>query len=213
MSLFHQYLELLGIMAWPLLACLFLSLVILIERTTTVCLNLNRRQQWLHSLDCGQPLQGSGLAEQLQGRRSLLAKGVLLLLRHAEQEKGLREEIAAVWLMKQRRQLTSGLRLLMVIGIVSPMMGLLGTVLGLIDMFESIGANQGPVSPALLADGLGLAMYTTAAGLMIALAAIAGSHLLNLWAERQLSKLEHLLNHLNLWLEGVAPQSTQEIRL
>ncbi|QIZ76218.1 MotA/TolQ/ExbB proton channel family protein [Ferrimonas lipolytica] len=212
MALFYQTLDLLGVMAWPLLLSLTLSLIILIERFATVVLNTPRRETWLHRLNCKDPLNCEALRDELSGRRSLLARGAQMLLRHAEHDKNLREEIAAVWLQKQRRQLTTGLRLLMVIGIVSPMMGLLGTVLGLINMFESIGATEGPVSPALLADGLGLAMYTTAAGLIIALPAIGGAHLLSLWAERQMSRLEHVLNHLNLWLAGVYPSSGKEMR-
>ncbi|TKB53068.1 MotA/TolQ/ExbB proton channel family protein [Ferrimonas aestuarii] len=212
MALFNQYLELLGIMAWPLLLCLTLSLIILIERSVTVVLNAPRKEVWLKTLSCEDPLDCENLESELAERRSLLARGAHMLIRHANQEKNIREEIAAVWILKQRRQLTTGLKLLMVIGIISPMMGLLGTVLGLITMFESIGANDGPISPALLAEGLGLAMYTTAAGLMIALPAIAGAHLLNLWADRQLNRLEHVMNHLNLWLEGIAPSSPAEIK-
>ena len=44
MALFNQYLELLGIMAWPLLLCLTLSLIILIERSVTVVLNAPRKE-------------------------------------------------------------------------------------------------------------------------------------------------------------------------
>lgn len=59
----------------------------------------------------------------------------------------------------------------------------------------------------ILADGLGLAMRTTAAGLLIALPAIAGAQLLGLWADRVTAKLEHTLNYVNLWLEGVSVQA------
>ncbi|WP_298442318.1 MotA/TolQ/ExbB proton channel family protein [uncultured Ferrimonas sp.] len=202
----------LGPMAWPLFICLSLSLIILLERTVLVLFTSGRRAPWLKRLECRQPLQIDVLQQQLASHSSLLCQGAAMLLSHAQQEKSLREEIAQVWLQKQRRRLSSGLRLLMVIGIISPMLGLLGTVLGLIDMFAAIGSVDGPVSPALLASGLGQAMYTTAAGLCIALPAIGGAHLLNLWAERQLAKMEHVLNHLNLWLAGIAPRSQQEMQ-
>ncbi|POF57539.1 biopolymer transporter ExbB, partial [Vibrio vulnificus] len=62
------------------------------------------------------------------------------------------------------------------------------------------------ITPNDLAEGLGLAMRTTAAGLLIALPAIASAQLLGLWADRVMSKLEHSLNYVNLWLEGVSLQ-------
>ncbi|QTG97657.1 MotA/TolQ/ExbB proton channel family protein, partial [Vibrio furnissii] len=90
------------------------------------------------------------------------------------------------------------------IGVISPLIGLLGTVLGLIEMFKGVAASSGNITPNDLADGLGIAMRTTAAGLMIALPAIAGAQLLSLWADKVMAKLEHTLNYVNLWLEGIS---------
>jgi biopolymer transport protein ExbB len=76
-------------------------------------------------------------------------------------------------------------------------------VIGLIDMFKNLATTLGGIEPALLADGLGLAMSTTAAGLIIALPAITGAQLLNMWADSRLATIENGLNHCNLLLEGV----------
>ena len=111
-----------------------------------------------------------------------------------------------MWLQEKRHQLNSGLRLLTLIGVISPLIGLLGTVLGLIEMFKGVAASTGSITPNDLADGLGLAMRTTAAGLLIALPAIAGAQLLGLWADKVMAKLEHTLNYVNLWLEGISLQ-------
>ncbi|GAM57881.1 biopolymer transport protein exbB [Vibrio ishigakensis] len=54
-------------------------------------------------------------------------------------------------------------------------------MLGLIDMFKGLAHTSGSISPAVLADGLGLAMSTTAVGLLIALPAITGAQLLGMW--------------------------------
>ena len=74
-------------------------------------------------------------------------------------------------------------------------------------MFKGVAATTGSITPNDLADGLGLAMRTTAAGLMIALPAISGSQLLGLWADRVLAQLEHTLNYVNVWLEGMSIQT------
>ena len=58
------------------------------------------------------------------------------------------------------------------IGNVSPMMGLLGTVWGMINAFFKI-VEQGQPEPALLAESIGIALVTTLLGLGIAIPALA----------------------------------------
>lgn len=55
---------------------------------------------------------------------------------------------------------------------ISPMVGLLGTVLGMIQAFNVIAFQTGAVKPILLAGGISKAMVTTATGLMIAIPAM-----------------------------------------
>ncbi|MDD4956237.1 MAG: MotA/TolQ/ExbB proton channel family protein [Candidatus Omnitrophica bacterium] len=52
---------------------------------------------------------------------------------------------------------------------IAPMVGLLGTVIGMIQAFNVIAFQTGSVKPILLASGISKAMVTTAAGLMIAI--------------------------------------------
>ena len=53
----------------------------------------------------------------------------------------------------------------------SPLLGLLGTVSGMINAFKTIVNNPGPVNPTLLAQGIWEALITTAAGLVVAIPA------------------------------------------
>ncbi|KGK14197.1 MotA/TolQ/ExbB proton channel family protein [Vibrio navarrensis] len=206
----HELQSQLGLMAWPLIICSTVMVMILVERSIQVVLSLGvgkraiRRE--LHTISPTNNLQIEQLAERLALKRPLLYKGVAMLLAHHAFAKSLREDAAGMWLQEKRHQLHSGLRLLTLIGVLSPLIGLLGTVLGLIEMFKGVAASSGNITPNDLADGLGLAMRTTAAGLLIALPAIAGAQLLGLWADRVMAKLEHTLNYVNLWLEGVAVQ-------
>jgi len=59
------------------------------------------------------------------------------------------------------------------IGNVSPMVGLLGTVQGMIASFEVIASNNSTPKPAELAAGISTALFTTLVGLIIAIPAIA----------------------------------------
>jgi biopolymer transport protein ExbB len=196
----------LGPMGWPLLAVSAIALALLGERLWCLLLTGHRGvSNAFKRLQCADEKSLDQLAGQCAQERSLASRAIVLLLQHRTTEKNQREEIATVWLQDQRRQLHSGLRLLMVIGIISPLMGLLGTVLGLIGMFASLSGSDAPVTPALLADGLGMALRTTAAGLLVALPAIAGAHLFAIWSDRVAADLEHLFNRGNLWLEGLDP--------
>ncbi len=132
-----------------------------------------------------------------------IRQGVAVLLSHNTCEKSVREEVAGLWLLKQKRSLNAWLKPLMLIGVLAPMLGLLGTVLGMIDMFRDIAAAAGPVTPDILAAGLWQAMFTTAFGLIIAIPTLAAAHGFGVWANHYLSKLEFALNHTNLLLEGL----------
>lgn len=59
-----------------------------------------------------------------------------------------------------------------VVGNLSPMLGLLGTVQGMILAFATLGTTSGAAKNALLAINISQALYTTAAGLLIAVPAI-----------------------------------------
>ena len=59
---------------------------------------------------------------------------------------------------------------------ISPLLGLLGTVLGMIQSFQDLAQAQGSANASVLAGGIWLALLTTAGGLMVAIpAAVAGS--------------------------------------
>ena len=66
-------------------------------------------------------------------------------------------------------QLVRHMRLLETIVQAAPMLGLLGTVLGMIDVFEGLAANGGAADPSHLAEGIWTALITTAAGLIVAI--------------------------------------------
>ncbi|BDM62973.1 biopolymer transport protein exbB1 [Shewanella sp. NFH-SH190041] len=198
----------LGMMRWPLTLLSVLMLMLIIERLVFFLLNSKANsgvmQSDLYQLSLDDDAKLDTYLQQHVRDKGALSQGICMLIGHRQFAKPLREEAVSLWLQEKRRQFMAGLRLLQIIGVLSPLLGLLGTVLGLIEMFRDVAATQGAVTPSQLADGLGLAMATTAAGLLIAVPAIACSQLFSLWANRKLDTIEYLLNHFNLHLIGLS---------
>ena len=59
------------------------------------------------------------------------------------------------------------------IGNISPMLGLFGTVWGMILAFQTLAASGGTADPVKLSDSIGIALVTTLLGLAIAIPALA----------------------------------------
>ncbi len=84
----------------------------------------------------------------------------------------IREEITRVAGL-ELDNLRTGLRLLALIANISPLIGLLGTVLGMINAFQTLQNAGNRVDPSILSGGIWVALLTTAAGLIIAIPAAA----------------------------------------
>ncbi|MCX8123149.1 MAG: MotA/TolQ/ExbB proton channel family protein [Spirochaetes bacterium] len=74
------------------------------------------------------------------------------------------------------RNLEERLNWLAIIGNIAPLLGLLGTVTGMIKVFMGIQNMQGQVNPSALAGGVWEALITTAAGLIVAIPTIIAYH-------------------------------------
>ncbi|MFT6123501.1 MAG: biopolymer transport protein ExbB [Oleiphilaceae bacterium] len=168
----------LGPLSYPLFFCSFFALAILVERFSV--------------------LSYYSFSSYMNSQSQQLIK------RHGLASRGIREDIAAVWLQKQQAKLQSGIRLLNVMALLAPLLGLLGTVIGLIQVFDSLAIHHGPIEPSMLADGLGVAMKTTAAGLVIAVPALLGAHGFQIWVDKIVQTIEQKMNLHNLELDGIS---------
>ena len=79
--------------------------------------------------------------------------------------------------LQEEQRLSKGLRPLATIAQIAPLLGLLGTVTGMIIAFAEI-SQQGTGDPSALADGIGQALVTTAAGLVVAIPTLIGQNYL-----------------------------------
>lgn len=88
--------------------------------------------------------------------------------------KGVAEEALAI----QNHRIENGMSLLGAVATIAPFMGLLGTVIGVMEAFQDMG-QQGAVNLATVAPYLSTAMLTTVVGLVVAIPAVIGYNVLS----------------------------------
>ncbi|MEM7027338.1 MAG: MotA/TolQ/ExbB proton channel family protein [Pseudomonadota bacterium] len=94
----------------------------------------------------------------------------------------LREETARVG-NREMNALNKGMWCLELIATVSPLLGLFGTVLGMIEAFKALQVAGSQVNPAILSGGIWQALMTTAAGLAVAIPVL----MMFKWMERRIA--------------------------
>lgn len=73
----------------------------------------------------------------------------------------------------------------------APMMGFLGTVIGMVEAFIAIAQEEGSVSPKLLSSGIYTAMITTVAGLIVGIMAYLAYNFLVTRVQKVIHKMEY----------------------
>jgi biopolymer transport protein ExbB len=88
-------------------------------------------------------------------------------------------------------RLEKNLSVLATIAGAAPMIGFLGTVIGMVSAFIAIAQEEGSVSPKLLADGIYTAMVTTVAGLIVGIIAYLGYNYLVTRVSKVVHRMEY----------------------
>lgn len=155
---------------WPLITASIVALALIIERAValrrprvlpenllTDVLNLYSRNQIdpeiIDKLQADSPLG------------FLLASG----LRNIEERRNVTIRAMEVAGGHVAHELSRYLTLLGAIGSIAPLLGLLGTVVGMIEIFSS---QQGGANPQQLAQGISVALYSTACGIVVAVPSV-----------------------------------------
>lgn len=105
---------------------------------------------------------------------------------------------------REVRHLSVNLRPLVVVAAIAPLLGLLGTVWGMIAAFSTIAMRDGLGKPEMLASGISQALITTAAGLAIAIPTQAAYFYLKARIERFTRQTEDLYSQVS---ETLSPEA------
>lgn len=111
------------------------------------------------------------------------------------------EEVGQLQVARLYR-LTDGINL---IASIAPMLGLLGTVVGMVGAFDAIQAAEGPVRPDALAGNISVALITTVLGLLVAIPCTAAYTYLRNKIDTLADEVGDVIEELAAHLESVAP--------
>jgi biopolymer transport protein ExbB len=159
-----------GPVMYPILLCSILFVAILIERL----FHLHRAQINTNEFVAGirniikkrNIAEAISICEETPGPVAHVIKTGLV--KHDRPKNEIREAIDDAALHEVPR-LEKNLVVLATIAHIAPLLGLFGTVLGMIQVFDKIQALAGRQDPGQLAGGIGQALLTTAAGLAVAI--------------------------------------------
>ena len=183
-----------GIIVWILAGYSFIALTILFERMLRFMFmghpGKNTEQQLLESLTQGQP---ETTISQMKGPESRLLQGILDAYHAGIQDLNrVAVRLGSIELQKMEK----GFRTLSFLGNTAPLLGLLGTIIGMIKAFMVIEQAGGQVDAQALAGGIWEAMLTTGVGLAVAIPVLLLLHLLESSADKRAQSMRNFASIL-----------------
>jgi biopolymer transport protein ExbB len=168
-----------GLLMYPLLLCSVVVVAIALERWLRLRLARTDAEALYGIVEHMLTHQALERAQaHLQAHSGALAAVLRALLAVPSHDKADLEDVALMHARRELRQLNTRLPTLHLIAGLAPLMGLLGTVVGMVKAFQQVATAEGAVNPALLASGIWEALLTTVAGLVVAIPAVILHHVL-----------------------------------
>ncbi|HUB66847.1 MAG TPA: MotA/TolQ/ExbB proton channel family protein [Candidatus Methylacidiphilales bacterium] len=181
----------------PLMLCSVISLAIIFERIISLRFSAVVKPELaraIHDLHYGGKttlVEQESLAED-----TALARLVRACLMYTSWPKNENAEAVQAYARREIGRLERGLVFLEVVTGLGPLLGLLGTILGLIRIFGSAGSADLSIQGTQIAAGIAEAMYCTVAGLIVAIPALIAHCLFTRHIEALTIDLETLCSEL-----------------
>ena len=186
-----------GFMMIPLLASAFLALTVMVERAFVFrkryAMPPNLLREVLRRVEEGKPAEATAALRDVPAPvASVLRRGLGSLdLQPAELELVMRNE-AERWVPLLEKRV----EILDTIITAAPLMGLLGTITGMMNSFRVL-STQGVNEPSAITGGVAEALIATATGLVIALICLVAYNALTAHVKRVVAELESSANHVS----------------
>ncbi|MGB5965189.1 MAG: MotA/TolQ/ExbB proton channel family protein [Sulfurimonadaceae bacterium] len=177
-----------GLGAFGLLLAIFRSIFLVGSNATTASLP---QTTLVELLEGGQ----EQALDYLKEKKGATARVLKATVRNLDAEREHVEDVVMESIMHESSRLDRFGSAIMVIAAVAPLLGLLGTVTGMIATFDII-TEFGTGDPKLLSGGISIALVTTELGLIVAIPMLLVGNMLSAWAEKIKDAMEHSALHL-----------------
>ena len=186
-----------GPIMWPILACSLLALTVVIERLFFTIAELSRRQPKLvdSMLDAVERREPEMAVKLGRDSKDFIARTLAAALEHRAEK-----SIASALLRGAERELARynrGLSVLDTIITLAPLLGLLGTVTGMMGSFGMLGGGE-LGAPTAITGGIAEALIATAFGLGVAITALIPFNYLNARLEGARRELQDAAAHIEI---------------
>jgi len=180
-----------GVLVGPILLCSVIALALFLERLIRLGRIKIRGNGLVASVSThvknGEDQQAFDVASQ---DPSPMGRILTQAMEVKDQDRDTLEAVLVHATESETRELSRYLQALATIGNITPLLGLLGTVLGMIKAFMVIQQMGGKVNAAVLAGGIWEAMLTTALGLAVALPTMVAHSYLSARVDRYEAQLQ-----------------------
>ncbi len=184
------WLEAGGLFVYPILAAGALGLILILERLLYLLFTQTPPSLIENVLPRLERRDLDGAREVLGRSRAPTARVLLAGVESAGKSEDERSAAMELALLAEAPRMERSLSLIGALAGVAPLLGLLGTVSGMIATFDTISA-AGTGNPRLLSGGISEALITTQLGLMVAIPLLLAHAGLRRWVERREAMLEH----------------------
>lgn len=187
-----------GSLMWVLLAFSFVALAVAVERILTYTYYGFSPDRWFASIL--QKISTSGVSSalpQVSQCRHPVARIVQTYLEQLDRPAKVREDNVRRTGSLVLESVEKNLRILAALAHLSPLVGLLGTVIGMVLAFSQIQSIQGTVKPSDLAGGIWEALLTTVFGLVVAIPCMALYHAMEGHADKIARRMEWAVTALD----------------
>ena len=188
-----------GPVMYPLLACSILVLFVIIERLVFWAgIDMHRDRKLMDdTLELCRGGDWDAVRQKVANSRDYVIKVLVTGIVHREFSMGKAMEAAAT---DQVREMQRFMGVLDTMITVAPLLGIFGTVIGIISSFEMLG-SVGIEDPKLVTAGIAQALITTASGLGIAIFSVFPFNYLNSRVDKAIHTIEKYATSLEIFFE------------
>jgi len=182
-----------GFLMIPLFICSVILFMIFFERLWFFLSNKSDMNKYMRAKEFAGKGDFDSARDILSGAKGALEKVFLEVLDNMRCSRHDLEHIVSNKGVEELQRFNKNLHIMELIGRIAPMLGLSGTVVGMVSSFQTVAANKGAVDASLLAGGIWESLLTTVAGLFVGIPALIFYH----FFEKQLTQ-----KAINLKIKG-----------